>query len=103
MQAQLGKKRNWIDSDDLCIMFTAAYKTEFYRALRDALHAEVDSWKQPDISIAQSRRIEDLWKIVLEMEPVSRNLNASFIAGNTAHALSSGVVSVEQLTSSPRA
>ena len=44
---QLGQKRNWTDSDDLCIMFKAAYKTDFYRAVRDALHAEVDSWREP--------------------------------------------------------
>ena len=37
VQAQLGQKRNWTDSDDLCIMFKAAYKTDFYRAVRDAL------------------------------------------------------------------
>ena len=37
-------RRNWSDSDDLCLMFKAAYKDEFYRALRNALHAEVDSW-----------------------------------------------------------
>ncbi len=47
VQAQLGSKRNWTDSDDLCIMFKAAYKTDFYRAVREALHAEVDSWTAP--------------------------------------------------------
>src|SRR6202011_5175323 len=38
---QLGAKKNWEDSDDLAMMFQGAYRSEFYRALRDALHAEV--------------------------------------------------------------
>ena len=38
---QLGVKKNWEDSDDLAMMFQGAYRSEFYRALRDALHAEV--------------------------------------------------------------
>ncbi len=49
VQAELGHKRNWTDSDDLCVMFTAEYKDAFYHALRDALHAEVDSWRGPAI------------------------------------------------------
>ena len=54
MQAQLGSKRNWTDSDDLCVMFTAAYNDEFYHALRDALHAEVDSWHAPAVLRARA-------------------------------------------------
>ena len=41
VQSQLGAKQNWEDSDDLTVMFEAAYPTEFYKALRDALHVEV--------------------------------------------------------------
>ena len=55
VQAQLGQKRNWTDSDDLCIMFKAAYKTDFYRAVRDALHAEVDAWQESE-AIARDNR-----------------------------------------------
>jgi anaerobic magnesium-protoporphyrin IX monomethyl ester cyclase len=39
--AQMGAKSNWNDSADLTMMFGGAYSTEFYRALADALHAEV--------------------------------------------------------------
>ena len=46
VQEQIGAKSNWTDSDDLCLMFTAAYKDEFYLALRNALHAEVDFWRE---------------------------------------------------------
>ena len=45
VRQQLGDKQNWSDSDDLCVMFKGAYTDTFYRAVRDALHAEVDSWK----------------------------------------------------------
>jgi radical SAM superfamily enzyme YgiQ (UPF0313 family) len=41
VEAQLGQKQNWEDSDDLAMMFKGTYSTEFYRALRDALHREV--------------------------------------------------------------
>jgi anaerobic magnesium-protoporphyrin IX monomethyl ester cyclase len=38
---QLGSKANWSDSADLAMMFRGAYSTDFYRALTDAIHAEV--------------------------------------------------------------
>jgi len=69
VQAELGGKRNWTDSDDLCVMFTAEYQDAFYHAIRDALHAEVDSWRTPDAS----NQVERLWHRVSELEPQSRN------------------------------
>jgi radical SAM superfamily enzyme YgiQ (UPF0313 family) len=41
VSAQLGQKSNWSDSGDLAMMFRGEYSSEFYRALADALHAEV--------------------------------------------------------------
>ncbi len=43
VRGQLGAKKNWEDSGDLAMMFRGTYSSEFYRALRDALHAEVAS------------------------------------------------------------
>jgi len=74
VQAQLGTKRNWTDSDDLCVMFTAAYTSDFYRAIRDALHAEVDTWQ--DNSSSQEKHPEhlrELWQKVFDLEPLSRS------------------------------
>jgi anaerobic magnesium-protoporphyrin IX monomethyl ester cyclase len=72
VQDQLGSKRNWTDSDDLCAIFVAAYSDIFYRTLRDALHAEVSSWITPAKS--QERAMASaLWRQVVELEPVSRN------------------------------
>ena len=76
VQAELGGKRNWTDSDDLCIMFKAAYSTDFYRAVRNALHAEVSSWSEPDLEPETASEISALWRTVEELEPVSRQSDA---------------------------
>jgi anaerobic magnesium-protoporphyrin IX monomethyl ester cyclase len=72
VREQLGSKRNWTDSDDLCIMFKAAYTTNFYRAVRDALHTEVDSWRAGDGDPLIRSRIDELWQRVERLEPISR-------------------------------
>ncbi len=64
VQAQLGRKRNWADSDDLCPIHTASYTDGFYHALRDALHAEVAGREVPG---------GPSWQRVLALEPVCRN------------------------------
>jgi radical SAM superfamily enzyme YgiQ (UPF0313 family) len=77
VQEQLGQKRNWADSDDLCIMFQAEYTSEFYRAVRNALHAEVDTWALSEQKSAEAVGIvERLWKEVATLEPTSRNSDA---------------------------
>ena len=40
VEAQLGSKRNWVDSEDLDMMFAGTYTTEFYRQLYTVLHKE---------------------------------------------------------------
>ena len=74
VQEQIGAKRNWTDSDDLCVMFRATYKDEFYKALRNALHAEVDSWKSDGSETAE---VAFLWQQVFELEPKTRNDEAT--------------------------
>jgi anaerobic magnesium-protoporphyrin IX monomethyl ester cyclase len=78
VRRQLGSKQNWSDSDDLCVMFKGAYTDKFYRAVREALHAEVDSWK-PAVGShqAQVSEREQLWKQVDLLEPLSRNPDAT--------------------------
>ena len=71
MKTQIGAKANWMDSDDLCLMFTAAYSNEFYRALRDALHAEVDSWTE-GAALPPS-----VWQNVFALEKSARNPQAT--------------------------
>jgi anaerobic magnesium-protoporphyrin IX monomethyl ester cyclase len=80
VQEQIGTKRNWTDSDDLCVMFRATYKDEFYKALRNALHAEVHSWKNDDSS--ETEEAGFLWQQLFELEPKMRNAEATTFAGS---------------------
>ena len=74
VHAQLQEKTNWRDSEDLSMMFHGAYTNDFYRALHDALHAEVDSWHTPN---AQGREkiseCKALWQQVRVLEKTCRN------------------------------
>src|SRR5215469_5509488 len=73
VKEQLGAKQNWSDSDDLCVMFKGTYTDKFYRAIRDALHSEVESWHQPQTGRADEA--PGLWRVVESLEPSSRNLD----------------------------
>jgi anaerobic magnesium-protoporphyrin IX monomethyl ester cyclase len=96
VRAQLGQKRNWTDSDDLCIMFKAAYKTEFYRAVRDALHAEVDSWRASEVRDETNAPLDALWRKVNELEPLSRDAEAFASPDTIAAFTSPTLVTIEQ-------
>jgi hypothetical protein len=97
VQAQLGHKRNWTDSDDLCIMVKAAYSTDFYRAVREALHAEVDSWREKDIRHETRRLVDMLWQKVDELEAVSRQPDALVPAERFSIVPSSAILPVPRL------
>lgn len=79
VRQQLGPKQNWADSDDLCVMFKGAYTDVFYRAIRDALHAEVDS-PRVDSDAQQLIELQRLWDRVALLEPISRNSDATELA-----------------------
>ena len=84
VREQIGAKANWTDSDDLCVMFTATYNTEFYLVLRDALHAEVESWRS---SAAEGAlHCAALWRKVFAIEEISRNQQATSIEGRSTSA-----------------
>jgi anaerobic magnesium-protoporphyrin IX monomethyl ester cyclase len=97
VQEELGQKRNWTDSDDLCIMFKAAYNTNFYRAVRDALHAEVDSWHE-EVPSKTTVEIDALWRSVEELEPISRDAEAFALADRITVSATPTMIPVEQLT-----
>ena len=98
VQKELGQKRNWVDSDDLCVMFRAAYTTDFYRAVRDALHAEVDSWREPAGQDAIAR-ITALWENVAALEPIGRNTDAFMPSEEIAVPAPPAFVPIEKLRS----
>jgi hypothetical protein len=72
-------------------MFRGAYTSEFYRALHDALHAEVESWSSPpawtfsahDASKAgiplTPMELEELWARVEQLEQTCRNSDATLL------------------------
>ena len=78
VQAQLGEKTNWSDSEDLAMIFQGAYTNEFYRALHDALHAQVDCWNSCGTHSAQKvqhahGQPDELWRRVMRLEKTCRN------------------------------
>jgi radical SAM superfamily enzyme YgiQ (UPF0313 family) len=99
VRTQLGQKRNWTDSDDLCIMFRAAYSTDFYRAVRDALHAEVDSWSEAQPSDETKAHIDALWHEVNASEPVSRDTEAFESSYGITASTGSTLVNIERSVS----
>jgi radical SAM superfamily enzyme YgiQ (UPF0313 family) len=102
VRSQLGSKRNWADSDDLCIMFHGAYTTEFYRAVRDALHAEVNSWSVGAAALNELQAsVAEMWQRVAALEPASKNPAAIAQSDPLAGGLcSTEFVSVSELTGS---
>lgn len=85
VQAQLGEKTNWSDSEDLAMMFQGAYTNEFYRALHDALHAQVDSWCSRKAQTVQEKDAvhdpDELWKHVMRLEQTCRNSRPTLLGG----------------------
>lgn len=58
VRAQLGTKTNWADSDDLAMLFSGTYVTDFYKRVRDLLHEEVRSGQALDASWLELERDE---------------------------------------------
>lgn len=98
VREQLGQKRNWRDSDDLCIMFKGAYTTEFYRAVRDALHAEVCSWSMSIMQASTQKELRRLWRIVEQLEPTSRQPDAFRAILGIPRSQPTGIVPLHALT-----
>jgi anaerobic magnesium-protoporphyrin IX monomethyl ester cyclase len=65
VKLQLGAKKNWDDSDDLTVMFEGRFGSQFYLALRDALHGEVDG--------APAEEVAAMWSHLEGMKAVSDN------------------------------
>jgi anaerobic magnesium-protoporphyrin IX monomethyl ester cyclase len=59
VRSQLNGKANWEETDSLEMLFHGTYTTEFYRMVRDVLHADVDGYRAG--KRAQDARWRDLW------------------------------------------
>jgi radical SAM superfamily enzyme YgiQ (UPF0313 family)/glycosyltransferase involved in cell wall biosynthesis len=60
VQAQLGRKQNWVDSSDLAMMYHATYVPDFYRVLHALVHAEFRAGKAQALV---SRAVARPWTI----------------------------------------
>jgi len=92
VQAQLGAKTNWSDSEDLDIMFQGAYTNEFYRALHDALHAQVDCWNSCSSNATQKQNDDrhepdELWRRVMHLEKTGRNPRPTLLTSHSQGSL----------------
>jgi anaerobic magnesium-protoporphyrin IX monomethyl ester cyclase len=96
VQAQLGSKRNWTESNDLSILFQAEYTGDFYRAVRNALHAEVDSWS--DATTDAQYSVQHLWDEVCSLELSNRTAAGGSARSPSTQSRSLGFVSANQLT-----
>ena len=91
VREQIGEKSNWVDSGDLSMMFKGAYTSEFYLALHDALHAEVETWgsqrgKPSTLGYTQdagtprtSVRVDRLWAEVERLEQICRHSDPTLL------------------------
>jgi anaerobic magnesium-protoporphyrin IX monomethyl ester cyclase len=70
VKSQLQIKTHWRDSNDLDMMFCGTYRTEFYRAVRDLLHAQVNA--DPDALAELSER----WGSLVAREGSYRNADS---------------------------
>ena len=72
VRAQMGDKTRWLESNDLEMMFSGTYRSDFYRAVRDLLHDEIGEAQSPDLQ----RR----WAMLIENEAAHRQ-PAATLAG----------------------
>ncbi len=62
--SELSSKQNWSESGDLSMMFRGTYTSEFYGALHDALHLELDMRNPIGGNSTDHQSLRDLWSRV---------------------------------------
>ena len=80
VRAQLGAKTHWDDSADLAMMFEGSFNTEFYRAFRDLLHAQVDMGKQAPATAGEQQALQQRWQRLIDSEQRNRTGTAGLHA-----------------------
>jgi anaerobic magnesium-protoporphyrin IX monomethyl ester cyclase len=78
VKSQLQIKTHWRDSNDLDMMFCGTYRTEFYRAVRDLLHAQVTA------DPAALAELSDRWGSLVAREHSYRNAGSPRIPQRAA-------------------
>lgn len=74
VKAQLGRKTHWEDSNDLAMMFRGAYDSEFYRHVRDLLHAQVQLQQSatPERRARELAALDAQWTALIAREQAHR-------------------------------
>jgi anaerobic magnesium-protoporphyrin IX monomethyl ester cyclase len=70
---QLGARRNWVDSDDLAMLFQGTYETSFYRQVRELIHAEVRD--APSLNDGADHHLDGRWASLRRVEARHRSLH----------------------------
>ena len=70
VKAQLGGKTHWQESNDLDMMFHGAYTSEFYRAVRNLMHDQVDLQARDGAAYDERARfaLERRWRALVSNE-----------------------------------
>lgn len=76
MKLDLGKKRNWHESNDLDMMFFGTYRSEFYRSVRNLLHDQV--------AVGQSPSVRRRWDELVDSEAQFRQRHEGGVATRVA-------------------
>ena len=82
VQAQLGQKQNWVDSNDLAMMYHATYVPDFYRALHGLVHAEFRARRS---SVAMSRAARRPWTLRPRHARAAFNVTYQKVLGSLLH------------------
>lgn len=85
VREQLGRKTHWEESDDLAMMFHGTYSSDFYRAVRDLLHEQVNVDKlNHAVSAGEQARagnaLQERWAALLEREPQDQTATEEAVA-----------------------
>jgi anaerobic magnesium-protoporphyrin IX monomethyl ester cyclase len=101
VKEQLRGKTHWQDSNDLEMMFQGTYTSDFYRQVRDLLHAQVTQAQQPVPANSTEhqhakRGLERRWQALIAREHEYRSQEPQLarsvlnVAGNPGHTGLSG-------------
>ena len=82
VKAQLGEKTHWRDSDDLAMMFRGAYDSDFYRRVRDLMHAQITVQQSKESESPEHYRdalatLDGRWNALLSLEQQHRTEHAA--------------------------
>ena len=81
VEDQLGSKSNWVDSNDLAMMFEGTYQSPFYRQLHRLLHADLELRQRlaalpasPDVAARTAlNRLDEEWAELARTEAQYRS------------------------------